>query len=237
MSATHDPEPEQDRIWEHFQVQDPSSFAASTPRLRFLARWIPPGSRVLNIGIGGGQFEQAAIDRGMELYVLDPSVQSVEQIRARFELGNRARVGYCQAPPFENDFFDAVVASEVLEHLDDSVLLETLGQIQRILRPGGLFVGTVPAREDLSLNRFYCPRCRQSFHRWGHRQSFDSERLGQLLATHLKVTALFEKQFVHWPQLNWRGKLIAAARLSLDPWVSAGKNLCFQARRADTVSK
>jgi len=44
--------------------------------------------------------------------------------------------------PFEDSSFDAVVAGELLEHLQfpDALVAEA----KRVLRPGGVFVGSVP---------------------------------------------------------------------------------------------
>jgi SAM-dependent methyltransferase len=46
------------------------------------------------------------------------------------------------ALPFEDAGFDAVVAGELLEHLQFPDAL--VGEIHRVLRPGGVFVGSVP---------------------------------------------------------------------------------------------
>ena len=111
-------------------------FAASWPRLHYLARRIAPNSRVLNIGIGGGEFETAADRRELELFQLDPSLKTVEAARQRSEVPQRVSIGYVQDMPFDNDQFDAVVASELLEHLTDEILAAALVEIARVLRPG-----------------------------------------------------------------------------------------------------
>lgn len=53
----------------------------------------------------------------------------------------RARAG---ALPFADDWFDAVIVSEVLEHVDDD--LAALAEVRRVLRPGGRAAVTVPNR-------------------------------------------------------------------------------------------
>ncbi|MBT6494920.1 MAG: class I SAM-dependent methyltransferase [Planctomycetaceae bacterium] len=206
-------------------------FAASWPRLHYLARRIAPNSRVLNIGIGGGEFETAADRRELELFQLDPSLKTVEAARQRSEVPQRVSIGYVQDMPFDNDQFDAVVASELLEHLTDEILAAALVEIARVLRPGGHFLGTVPAGENLEENTMFCPHCQRRFHRWGHEQSFSVQSMADLLSTRFHTERVAEKQFVHWPQLNWRGKLIATTRLILAPLTSSGKNLVFFARK------
>src|SRR5689334_3083972 len=105
----------QDAIWEYFQNEAAESFAGSVSRLAYLANLIPSPAKVLNIGVGGGMFESQAIAKGLTVFSLDPSAKSIEGLRQRFGLGDRAQVGYSQQIPFFDDSFDAVVISEVLE--------------------------------------------------------------------------------------------------------------------------
>jgi predicted SAM-dependent methyltransferase len=64
--------------------------------------------------------------------------------------------------------FDVAIMSEVLEHLGERELVDSLGEVQRVLRPGGRFIGTVPARENLSAAMVVCSHCAERFHRWRH---------------------------------------------------------------------
>ena len=128
---------EQDRIWEHFQTHNRASFDLSYPRLRFLAEKCKPGSRVLNIGVGSGDLERFLQRRGVEVYSLDPSVESIARLRAELAMGDQARQGYGQNIPFESGYFDKVIMTEVLEHLATGTLHDTLDEVRRVLKPGG----------------------------------------------------------------------------------------------------
>jgi len=48
--------------------------------------------------------------------------------------------------PFESQFFDVVTMLAVFEHLEPGVLLDLLREIRRVLRPGGIYVMTTPAK-------------------------------------------------------------------------------------------
>jgi SAM-dependent methyltransferase len=48
--------------------------------------------------------------------------------------------------PFEDSFFDVVTMLAVFEHLETAALRRLLHEIHRVLRPGGLYVLTTPAR-------------------------------------------------------------------------------------------
>lgn len=51
-----------------------------------------------------------------------------------------------QQLPFEDDFFSLVTCFDMLEHLDESDIQITWGEIQRVLRPRGTFLGAVSCR-------------------------------------------------------------------------------------------
>lgn len=172
----------QDNIWNFFQnIDSANSFEASTPRYQFLAKNISPQMKVLNIGVGRGGLEEILLSIGANVSCLDPSKESIEFLRNKFGLGDRAQEGYSQSMPFSDNQFDVVIMSEVLEHLDDDILKDTLLEVRRVLRKKGKFIGTVPAKEVLSELRVACPNCNEVFHRWGHVQSFSIESLQDVL--------------------------------------------------------
>jgi ubiquinone/menaquinone biosynthesis C-methylase UbiE len=223
---------QQDRIWEYFQNEGIESFQQSGTRLRFLADRIPPGKNVLNVGVGNGEFESIAIQKKLDVYSLDPSETSIRRIQQRFHLGDKAVVGYGQSMPFRDGQFDFVVISEVLEHLTDEVVVATLGEIHRVLKPGGRILGTVPSREQLESQEVVCPCCESRFHRWGHLQQFTPERLRDLLSSFV-VERMGERMFESTPHLNWKGRTAAFLRrvLSQIGVRNAGDRIWFAARK------
>lgn len=223
---------EQDRIWEHFQTHSRASFDLSYPRLRFLAEKCKRGSRVLNIGVGSGDLERFLQRRGVEVYSLDPSAESIERLRAELQMGDRARQGYGQDIPFEPGYFDKVIMTEVLEHLATGTLHDTLDEVRRVLKSGGELTGTVPFREDLAANEVLCPACQTQFHRWGHEQRFDAASLRALFAEHgLEVTCAYPRAFPDFRRPGMALFVKAAFRYLLgrlgEPLV--GPNLYFSA--------
>ncbi len=114
---------------------------------------ITPGTRLLDIGCGGGRHAFAAARAGAEVLALDNSAEECDRVRATFaamrgagELAQDARAGVARADaarlPFPGSSFDRVIAAEVLEHLaDDSA---AIAELARVLRPGGILAVTVP---------------------------------------------------------------------------------------------
>lgn len=205
----------QDQIWDYYQNEMPEIFEGSRSRIYYLACRICPAGKVLNIGVGTGIFEEIGRDKGLDIYSLDPNPRSIETLRARLKLGTKAQVGYIQSIPFPSDFFDAVVVSEVFEHLSDEVLKEGLAEIKHVLVRGGRVIGTVPARENLRAQIVVCPECGNRFHGRGHLQSFDLARMRALLLSYFQVEDLLERLFVTWPLLSWKGKIHELAKLLL----------------------
>lgn len=235
MTTPHTPidQQKQDIIWEHFQEDSPEVFAGSWGRQNFLVNLLEPGTRLLNIGVGSGILEELALKRGHEVYCLDPVAASIEGIRQRLNMGDRAQVGYAEKMPFSDDFFDAVTISEVIEHLSPEITDAVLTEIRRVLKPGGRIIGTVPARENLVYNMVICPHCGERFHRWGHQQTFTEASMTVLMAKYFQVEQVTERAFVTWKLYNWRGRLYHGMRTILHRLGMHGANehVLFIARK------
>lgn len=225
----------QERIWEYFQGEGIDAFSQSRGRLEFLVRRLVPGTRVLNIGVGSGLLESLAMTRGVDIWSLDPSERAIQRLRQLFSMGEKAQAGYSQAMTFSDAHFDVVVMSEVLEHLDDTVLEATLHEVHRVLREGGVFMGTVPARENLADSLVVCPQCEAKFHRWGHKRSFDIDQVSAMLTTQFFVIEVSERFFIDWESVGWWRKLQGLLKKFLS-WRGIGtygicRNIFFSVRK------
>jgi SAM-dependent methyltransferase len=225
----------QDAIWEYFQNEGVDSFQGADPRLEYLARQLKRDERALNIGVGSGGLERAAAAKGVEIWALDPSARTIKALRAALDLGERAQSGYSQEMPFPDGHFDVVIMSEVLEHLDPDIFERTLAEVRRVLKPGGRFIGTVPARERLASSEVVCPNCQHHFHRWGHRSSFDSASMHGALERYFAVETVHERFFNEWDSAGW-GRRAAGLLKKFLSWRGIGpygvsRNLCFVARK------
>ncbi len=206
---------DQIKIWQYFQIEATSAFKEGEGRLRYIARRLRKGESVLNIGVGDGTFEALAVARGIRIHVLDPVEPAVNEIRERFQLGDRARVGLAQRIPFDSNTFDTVVMAEVMEHLDDEALGLALKEVHRVLVRGGRLLGTVPAWEDLARDEVICPSCGAHFHRWGHQQTFRREDLRSLLSGHFAVKRLKDGRFPAWHRFSWKRRAAELVRFAL----------------------
>ncbi|HEY6962149.1 MAG TPA: class I SAM-dependent methyltransferase [Gaiellaceae bacterium] len=107
---------------------------AREPALRALAAAAP--RRVLEVGCGWGELAVRIRDEvHAEVVAIDLSPRMVELARER---GVDARVADVQALPFRDGEFDAAVAAWMLYHVPD--IPRALGELARVLQPGGLLV-------------------------------------------------------------------------------------------------
>jgi 2-polyprenyl-6-hydroxyphenyl methylase / 3-demethylubiquinone-9 3-methyltransferase len=99
--------------------------------------------RVLDIGCGRGFYLPlyAALNATATGVELDPVPRAMAEQRAR-ETGATILAAQAEALPFPDASFEAVVMSEILEHLDEPVA--ALTEARRVLVPGGLLLVTVP---------------------------------------------------------------------------------------------
>lgn len=99
-------------------------------------------AKVLDIGCGNGNISLALGSLGYQVTGVDIDQTSVDTARSRCTFSN-VKFEVLDANSFAMvDAFDAVVCSEVLEHLHKPYELSE--SIYRILKPGGVFVATVP---------------------------------------------------------------------------------------------
>lgn len=99
------------------------------------------GRDVLDVGCGDGAYALAAARAGARVTGLDRSAPALAAARARAEsegLSLDLRVGDAGALPFPAERFDLVLAVTVLCFVDEPA--RAVGEMARVLRPGGLLV-------------------------------------------------------------------------------------------------
>lgn len=108
-------------------------------RMQVAASWIPPGSRVLDIGCYQGELLKWLGAKIAPSVGLDPLYQGNTNIKGHQFLAQK----FHENLPFADRSFDAVVLLATLEHIQekDAVAREA----GRLLKPGGRLVITVPS--------------------------------------------------------------------------------------------
>src|SRR5256884_4233522 len=96
--------------------------------------------RILDVGCGTGANLQMLAQHGAAEGV-DVSTEALDFCRARGL--SKVKQGAAEALPYEDASFDLVTGLDVVEHLDDDIA--GLGEMRRVLRPGGRLLLFVPA--------------------------------------------------------------------------------------------
>lgn len=133
--------------------RDPSHFLSllvplATPRAGYVHRVLtersqlaPESIRVLDLGCGAGLVAEEMARLGYCVTGIDPSERSIAAARTHAHdagLAIEYRSGPGEALPFEAASFEAAYCLDVLEHV--SAVENVLAEIQRVLKPGGVFV-------------------------------------------------------------------------------------------------
>ncbi|HLI45117.1 MAG TPA: methyltransferase domain-containing protein [Acidimicrobiales bacterium] len=96
--------------------------------------------RLLELGCMTGHFLERAKEAGFAVTGLDPDVWATRYAVEHF--GVDARPQFLDQAGFAEDSFDVVAMFHTMEHLTQPV--ETLREIHRVLRPGGLLAVEIP---------------------------------------------------------------------------------------------
>lgn len=162
------------------------------PRLLMLGNRLTPellsyfprgraGGVMLDLGCGRGEFRQICAHTGMEYVGID------------YQSDEATLLGDAHALPFRDESFDFVISFAVLEHLRSPLV--AMREAVRVLKPGGLFIGSAAFLEPFHLDS-YC-------------------HLSSLGIADLLTSAGFDVRMLN-PNEHWTG-LRAQAWMSLFP--------------------
>ncbi len=177
--------------------------------VRFDRLGVRPGDLVLDAGAGFGRHAFELARRGADVVALDSADNEVRAIRATLvamadagEIDRRRVVGVVRGDatrlPFDDDTFDRVITSEVLEHIQADN--DALAELARVVKPGGTFAATVPAWLPEKVNwmltdEYHAPRSVG-----GHVRIYSATELkAKLRAAGLQVTGSHHAHALHSP--------------------------------------
>lgn len=173
-----------------------------------VARELEGRRRLLDVGCGPGTMLGHL--RGMHESVgTDLSLRQIEYARSTY--GSETTRFYATSPgrlPEDEGPFDAVTLIELIEHLDPSVVDETIGEALERLRPGGKLILTTPNfRSAWPLIEAVINRVSEVTYDFQHINKFHRQRLIELLERHGLVETRAEPYLFAAPfaaALGWR---------------------------------
>jgi 2-polyprenyl-3-methyl-5-hydroxy-6-metoxy-1,4-benzoquinol methylase len=129
----------------------PSSLFEHNMRLRrdyakdFICGHFAPSARVMDLGCGGGVLSEKLIESGFTITAVDASQDMLHLTRERlkaFPAGTHKLIhSNCLSLPFPDGEFDLVVCLGMFGYFDQ--VTQALGEIRRVLRPGGTLILSV----------------------------------------------------------------------------------------------
>lgn len=134
--------------------------------------------KILDAGCGEGRNSVYFIQKGYQIFGIDPNEVAVQYCRFLSKSLNqefdshRFQVGRLEEIPFHSEAFDVVICSAVL-HFAENVdnFWQMIAEIDRVLKPGGIFwfrmttgfAGILEESQDLGNDRFLLPDSSERF--------------------------------------------------------------------------
>jgi 2-polyprenyl-6-hydroxyphenyl methylase/3-demethylubiquinone-9 3-methyltransferase len=187
---------------------DPVPWAWDARRRMLLAE-ARPGERVLDLGCGAGRFVAALAAAGADPVGVEIAEAALERARGVAPGADLRLLADDGSIPLEHASVDLVWCSEVLEHVAD--VADLLGEVRRVLRPGGRLLATVPYHGRLQAAGIALTRFEAHFDPLGQHLRFFTARS---LAAALDASGLAPRRVAGWggvPLLR-RGLIALAVR-------------------------
>ncbi len=160
-------------IYDYFEQPNPVE-ADFWQRLRTAAVRsldVKEGMHIVDVGSGGGWFSAMITRKGVKVTSIDLSLKNLTRLTK--ENRTDGLMASAHDLPLMSESVDAVIASEVIEHLNDP--LAAITEFLRIVKPGGRVVITTPYKEVIK--QHVCIHCNQLTPANAHLHSFDEEKL------------------------------------------------------------
>ncbi len=119
--------------------------------VRFVFNNLTTGQKVLDLGCGAGRHTIFLAENGFETYGIDISENAVVEAEKRTQEKNLSvvyKVASCESIPFEDEFFDALVAYGTIYYGDIYMVKHAIDEIFRLLTKGGKALLAVRSLED-----------------------------------------------------------------------------------------
>jgi 2-polyprenyl-3-methyl-5-hydroxy-6-metoxy-1,4-benzoquinol methylase len=110
------------------------------------------GKKILDVGCGAGIYSMVLAELGAETSAQDLSEEHVAEGRRNFAdvgLHCNFKVGDAAQLQFDDDSFDHVISADFFEHITRATKTSVLGEMYRVLKPGGTAVIKTPNLEYL----------------------------------------------------------------------------------------
>jgi len=140
---------EWDRRWKTEEGR--SNWLKPEPEVMSVAHFLRKAriSRALDLGCGVGRHSIFLASLGFSVVALDASPSAIAFTRSQVKSDDIIfLIGFMTELPIKHCSFDYLLAWNVIYHGNRSIVRQSLGEIRRVLRPGGFFQGTMLSKSD-----------------------------------------------------------------------------------------
>jgi ubiquinone/menaquinone biosynthesis C-methylase UbiE/uncharacterized protein YbaR (Trm112 family) len=188
------------RVFDYFETHAGAT-AHSERRVReYVLSLVPKETRsILDVGCGSAWVAKAFQSSGTFICSLDVSAENPKKAIERYPSSNHLGIAAnAYRLPFKDGAFDAIIASEIIEHTDDPKAF--VAELLRVLKPSGALVISTPYKERLVYE--LCIHCQQLTPHNAHLHSWSETSL----------RALFDPSIERWECKTFNNKLLVFAR-------------------------
>jgi len=118
--------------------------------LRLVEKFSPQKGKLLDVGAAAGFFMNVAKNNGWEVSGVEPNTWLCEYGKKHFNIPILPTT--LEHARYKKSFFDVVTIWDVIEHIPHPE--RTLHEIQRILKPGGIFILSTPNADSVFFKIF-----------------------------------------------------------------------------------
>ncbi len=166
--------------------EDPATVHESDRLHEEILRHLPASAQVvLDVGCGSAWVARELLPRKEAVISFDIALRNTTEALKRYPATNHVAVtGDAFDLPFRDNSIDAVISSEVMEHVPD--VPSYLQNLLRVVKPGGTIVISTPYDEKIQYS--LCIHCNRPTPLHAHLHSFNERLIATLLEPFAGVT-------------------------------------------------
>ncbi len=145
---------------------------------------------VLDLGCGIGQHTDYWFAQGFDVISTDISTVALEELKKRTPKAHVLRLDMSKNLPFDDAAFDVVFANLSIHFFDKETTQRLTGEIKRILKPNGLFIGSVNSSKAYEFVKDRAKVLDENYYLIGERyiRLFDSQSFDLFFRDFKKIT-------------------------------------------------
>jgi len=177
-------------FWDnHYTVRNSAQSPFAKELHELIISLIPENVKsILDAGCGGGVLmAKLAYENKWELSGIDLSHNGVKYITDNLNL--EAQQGSITKMPYEDNYFDLVICSEVIDNLSNEDIHLALKELYRVSKK--YLVISTPYKEDLGYHQVKCMNCKSTFHGGRRLQSFEESFYNKVFGSNAKSVKFY----------------------------------------------